>query len=655
MLATVVLAASSGGHGLVTPRSYGPVRVAPDLTKRYDLMELKRLLMAMLAATLVLNGCNDDDDDEQPPAPVAEPFALTILHINDHHSHLQPNTAADLTLAGATTRVEMGGFARVTALFNSLSAEADNLLKLHAGDAITGDLYYTLFRGEADAALMNTVCFDAFALGNHEFDGGDAGLKAFLDHLYSPLCQTPVVAANVVPTVGESPLAPNSATDYIRPYTIKSYGEEQVGIIGIDIATKTKNSSSPDAGTEFLDETTTAQRYIDELTAAGVDKIVLLTHYQYSNDLTLAAALRGVDVIVGGDSHTLLGDFDAYGLNAEGPYPTQVTNADGQPVCVVQAWQYAAVVGELQVRFDGNGVVESCEGTPHLLLGDSFKRTNGEGQRVELAGDERQAVLDAIAADPQLTQVTPDAAAAELLAGFADAVEALKGEVIGQASDNLCLSRIPGDSRSQICDSSETRARGSDISNLVAQAFLYLSVDAELAIQNGGGVRTDIAAGDVTIGDAYLLLPFANTLTNLDMTGAEIRAVLNEAVDYAIAPDGSSGAYPYAAGLRFDVDLSRASGERLFNIETKVKGTDSWVALDDARSYKVVTNSFTAGGRDGYVTFGTVSADGRAVDTYLDYAQSFVDYVKAVGTISKPADEDYSTQNFYDANGNLQQ
>ena len=83
MLATVVLAASSGGHGSVTPWSYGPVRVAPDLTKRYDLMELKRLLMAMLAATLVLNGCNDDDDDEQPPAPVAEIHAILLAHLED--------------------------------------------------------------------------------------------------------------------------------------------------------------------------------------------------------------------------------------------------------------------------------------------------------------------------------------------------------------------------------------------------------------------------------------------------------------------------------------------------------------------------------------------------------------------------------------------
>lgn len=103
-----------------------------------------------------------------------------------------------LTLDGTATQVELGGFQRY--------AGRSDVIKLHAGDAITGTRYPTLFRGEADAALMNTVCFDAFALGNHEFDNGDAGLKVFLDHLRSGSGQTPVLAANVTPQAG-TPLA----------------------------------------------------------------------------------------------------------------------------------------------------------------------------------------------------------------------------------------------------------------------------------------------------------------------------------------------------------------------------------------------------------------------------------------------------------------
>jgi len=613
----------------------------------------QRATLTLAAASVLglLVACNDSNKDEQTSA---SSFTLNILHINDHHSHLAPATST-LTLGGTATQVEMGGFPRITALARQLAAQQTHSLLLHAGDAITGDLYYTLFQGEADAALMNTLCFDAMVAGNHEFDNGDAGLKRFIDALHSGDCQTPLLAANVVPEAGVSPLAPASGS-LLQPYLIKEYGDERVGIIGIATSLKTKSSSSPDDSTQFLDETSTAQQYIDELQAKGVNKIVLLSHYGYDEDQAMAAKLTGVDVIIDGDSHTLLGEgFSELGLNPAGAYPTQLTDAAGQPVCLAQAWQYANVLGELNVTFDGQGVVQSCGGTPHLLLGDSFKQKDAEGNYVALSGEALTQITRLVDEHPLLSRISPDDEAQALLTDFASQVEAMKAEVIGSATEDLCLSRIPGDNRSAICDASATRAHGADISNLVAQAFLAMSKDAQIAIQNAGGVRTDVAAGDISIGTAYTLLPFANTLTNLDMTGAEIRQVLNEAVDYAFNPDGSTGSYPYAAGLRFDVDRSRAEGARLFNIETRVKGSGEWVALDDSARYQVVTNSFTAQGKDNYLTFGTVSADGRAVKTYLDYAQSFVDYVKAQGSLSKPAADEYSTQHFYDADGVLQQ
>ena len=106
-----------------------------------------------------------------------------------------------MNIGGEKTRVRSGGFPAVISTFDKLSVGKSNILKLHAGDAITGDLLYTLFRGEADAALMNEVCFDAFALGNHEFDDGDAGFVTFLDFLNKGDCQTPILGANVIPKV----------------------------------------------------------------------------------------------------------------------------------------------------------------------------------------------------------------------------------------------------------------------------------------------------------------------------------------------------------------------------------------------------------------------------------------------------------------------
>ena len=108
---------------------------------------------------------------------------ITILHINDHHSHLRADKRMGIKIDGKSTRTISGGFPAVVSMFKNLSNGKDNVIKLHAGDAITGDLYYTLFKGEADAKLMNEVCFDAFTVGNHEFDDGDTGLARFLDFL----------------------------------------------------------------------------------------------------------------------------------------------------------------------------------------------------------------------------------------------------------------------------------------------------------------------------------------------------------------------------------------------------------------------------------------------------------------------------------------
>ncbi|MGB2220902.1 NAD nucleotidase [Neptunomonas sp.] len=607
-----------------------------------------RLAPIALAVTMAaLTGCNNSKDDEST-------LSLRVVHINDHHSHLQSESAS-LTIDGVETDVTLGGFPRVVSMINQLSNSSDPVLKLHAGDAITGDLYYTLFKGEADAALMNQVCFDAFELGNHEFDDGDSGLVSFLDDLNSGNCNTTVLGANVVPEVGVSPLAQNTSTDYIQPYLIKSYGDQKVGIIGLDIASKTKNSSSPDATTEFLDETATAQSYIDELKEQGINQIILLTHYQYENDLTLAANLTDVDVIVGGDSHTLLGnEFEDFGLNPAGPYPTQVTNKDGNPVCVVQAWQYSYVVGELNVEFNNEGNIESCTGQPHLLLGNEFSRDDINGDSVSVTGNELAAIESSIEASPVLDIVEEDATSATILEGYSEQVDVLKTTVIGSSNDDLCLERIPGQGQSTLCSTSETQSQGSDISNLVALAFKTMSITSDIAIQNAGGVRTDIAMGDITIGDAYTLLPFANTLSELSMTGAEIIAVLEDAYDYALSPDGSTGAYPYASGLRWDVDSSQTKGNRFTNVQVKLKDESVWRAIDETETYTVVTNNYIAQGRDGYDTFGVISAQGRVVDTFLDYAQSFVDYVEEQGSISKLPSSEYSTQMFYDTDGNLQ-
>lgn len=598
-----------------------------------------------------------EEEDEEP----AEPLTVTLLHINDHHSHLRPSTlsydASSLGLSAVknenndpvdTVDITYGGFPYLSTLFQELESSVPNPIKVHAGDAITGTLFYSLFKGEADASLMNHICFDYFALGNHEFDDGDAGLAFFLDHLKKGDCGTEVLAANVVPHAA-SPVAKG----YFKPYSVRKVEGQSVGFIGIDIAGKTKNSSKPDKETQFLDELETAQKYIDELQEKGVNKIVLITHYQYENDQRLAQALRGVDVIVGGDSHTLLGSdhLKNLGFTPGGEYPTRTTNQDGDPVCIVQAWEYSHILGQLQVEFDKDGKVSSCDGLPFVPMSQDFAYT------YQLPGDKKETrtlssadaskLQDVLKAIPEVRFVAADAKTNALLAQYSDKMSELEKEVIGQVGENLCIARIPGDTRSALCQPADLAKHGSDISNIIAKAFLSITPTADISIQNGGGVRIELPQGDLSFAKAVEVLPFTNTLVTLELTGAQIRNVLEDALENALKPDGSTGSYPYASGLRYVVDSTKTKGSRVSQLEINPRVSEAWEPIDLTKTYIVVTNDFIASGQDGYTSFGTVYNAGKFVNTYTLYTDGFINYVRNLGgPLQKLPVEEYSTQDF---------
>ncbi|WP_396268460.1 5'-nucleotidase C-terminal domain-containing protein [Ideonella sp.] len=610
------------------------------------LITLKTIAWATLCAT-ALTACGGSDDSSSEPSFAA--IELNIAHINDHHSQLEPFALQELTLNGVATQVDLGSFARQTALFKKAEAEKKNLLKIHAGDAVTGTLYYTFYKGEADAKMMNTICFDAFALGNHEFDDGDAVLANFLDTLITGPCKTPVLAANVAPKLG-TPLAPRTVNDYLLPYSIKTIEGVKVAMIGIDIKDKTVNSSRPLDSTTFSDELSTAQATINNLkTAQGVRHIVLVTHQGFERDKAMAAQLTDVDVIIGGDSHSLLGDFSTQGLTSSGAYPTVLKNKDGHTVCVGQAWEYAKAFGMMNVKFNAQGTVDSCSGQASLVIGDNFKRKDAAGAWQTLADADKSALVTALASQPAVKVTTPDTAAAAVLKSYTDRIALEKAKVIGTASQSLCLVRVPGESTNRSagvagCETANTLAQGSDAAQVVAESFLASSKRASFALQNAGGVRVPIAAGPLSMNTAFTVLPFTNVIVEMDLSGQEVVNALEDAVANHLDALQSSGSHPYAAGLRWNLDMSKAKGSRFSNVQVRDKATGAWSAIDLSKTYVLATNDFIASGKDGYTALGTAYTAGRFVNTYLLYTQTFADWVTLKGTVARPARAEYSHQ-----------
>jgi len=618
------------------------------------------LLALFFAALLTLSGCG--------ALPLRAPeaggeFRLTLLHVNDHHSHLDEEALPFmLQTSRGRERIEVaaGGFARVTAAMKEISAGAPNVIKIHAGDALTGDLYYLLYSGEADAALMNTVCFDAFTIGNHEFDDGDAALRRFIDFLHAGACRTPVLSANIRFGAG-SALNPRRAPGYVLPSIILKRGGRTIGLIGITAADKTRHSSRPDPDTAFLPETEAAQAEIDRLRGQGVDIIVLQTHYGYRADLGLAGRLRGVNAIVGGDSHTLLGPatLAAYGVTPQGDYPSLARDRDGKLVCVVQAGQYAYVVGQLDLRFDARGELQGCAGTPHILIGDDFRPA--DRQRPPLGAAGLRAIRDDVRASGVLRITAPDAQAQRILAPFRARKLAFGAAVVAHAPRTFCARRVPGPWRDRTrsaqgdaCNADpRVIAHGGQAQQLVAEAFLQQGqayFRAEIALINAGGVRTDIPQGPVTAKAVYTMLPFRNTLVQLKLPGAQLKAALEDAIDAVLAPAPSTGAYPYAAGLRWTLDARQPKGRRLSGLQVR-DGQGRYRPFDPGRIYNVATISFLADGRDHYAALASLDKS-RRMDVGLEYAETFLRYVRSLPGKDKmlapvPA-QDYSTQAFID-------
>ncbi|MEL3905411.1 MAG: NAD nucleotidase [Treponema sp.] len=546
------------------------------------------------------------------------PLEVTIIHINDHHSHLEPEKI-DMMIGSKKTKTLIGGYPEAVNKIKSIKAAAKNPITLHAGDAITGTLYFTLFGGSADAALMNMTGFDYFTLGNHEFDAGNEGLKKFLDYL-----KVPVISANV------NPEKKSILHGMWEPYAIMEFEGQKIGIIGLDTVRKTVDSSSPGKDVHFTDEVKTSQKYADKLKKKGINKIILLSHGGSEKNFEIAQKVSGIDIIITGDSHWLFGsgEMEKAGLPVRAQYPAKFMSPANEPVYVVEGWEYSKFVGELNVQFDGAGIVRSIKGKPHVLVHDTwFERRDDANKKYNPEGKEKDEIIAELNKMPFVSIAKADEEAAAILSQFKKEKETLGKEIVGSINGEV----MPGGSPNRIPNSANPK--GSIATRFVAETMLSEmrslgSGNIDFTIQNSGGVRADINPGNVTFNDAYTFLPFGNTLFLVDVSGEETKQIIEDALEFALAGT-STGAFPYGAGIRFEANQYKdKNGKRLIKVEIQDRKTGAWELVDDKKMYKMGTNAYIAGGKDGYVTLGKVAKERNGEDTYLPDAESFIKFLK---------------------------
>jgi len=419
------------------------------------------------------------------PAPGRAAHRLRLLDVNDFHSRHEPVART----TGAACRGQeacLGGSARLAGGIAAARAEAEAagraVVAVDAGDQFMGSLYYTHHRGAAELAVMKAWGCEAMTLGNHEFDNGPEVLARF-----AAGADFPILAANL-DARGEPALSGR-----LRAWWATMKGGARLAFIGVTTP-ETPLISSPGPRLRFTDPAEAASRAVAEIRASGPATVVLLSHLGLAADRRIAEQVAGIDVIVGGHSHTLL----AAEVDAEGPAPTLVEGPE-RTVRILQAGAYGRFLGIMDLDLAADGRVVAHGGGPA----------------------------------PIGSVVAPDARVAAMVAEFARPLEEMRRRPVG---------RLPVALSHAGCRRGECA-----LGNLVAEAMLARIPGAEIAITNGGGLRAGLPEGQVTYGDVLTVLPFGNTIAVMGLRGADVIAALENASPRARGRPGASRRWPASA------------------------------------------------------------------------------------------------------------
>lgn len=374
---------------------------------------------------------------------------LVILHSNDTHSHIDPMPDSDL-----------GGVARRKVLIDSVRAAEKNVLVIDAGDIVQGTLYFHLYGGEVEQRMLNELGYDIQILGNHEFDNGMDGLRKMIGQARPTL-----LSSNY--TFEDSLLASR-----FKPYVVKEFGNKRVGLFALNLNPRGMISEGNYDGVGFLPWKETTQRMVNTLrNDKKCDYVIAVTHIGIDGseenpdlfgDIQVAAQTSGIDIIIGGHSHTRLEPG------------RKVANAEGDTVLILQTGRYGAAVGEITLDLNSGKIAE------RLIPVDSRL-------------DSRR--------DPELmAKIEPYRAGIDSL---------YNREIIRLETDG------PVNGKSAALQRFTAKF-------IAARGEKLLGKPVDVAIGNKGSLRTTWSPGAVSEGAVLDMMPFRNRLVVVELKGSDL-------------------------------------------------------------------------------------------------------------------------------------
>lgn len=550
-----------------------------------------RILVASTALALALAGC------AAPGAytPARAPVEINLVAINDFHGNLEPSNY-NYKPAGAdkAQKIQAGGIPTLAGALDAWRREDKDLLFVAAGDLVgASPALSSMWADEPSIEAMNRMGLVASSLGNHEFDQGtkellrqqnggcDSPRPAKACQLAPDFkgAQFSYLAANVVDA--------RTGKTLVQPWRVVEVKGVKVGFVGAvlhDLSSVAVGSAVK--GLTVLDEADAINQAVPEMRKAGAKVFVVLIH-------------NGVD------TDETVDETDCADL--KGPIVDITKRLDPAIRLVISGHSHTGYL----CKVDGR-MVTQADAMGHLLTRIRMQVDPGSGQVEDI--NVRNVVMD-----PKV--IAPDAQ----LAAFLDGVRARSNAELAKP-----VARVAAGSVAR----KENEAGESALGDLIADAAVAATRDkgVQIGFMNPGGIRRDLEAGEggvVSFGQAQAVLPFNNTLVVQELSGAQLRALLEQQWD---RPGQERYMLQVSQGLSYDWDSTRPVGQRIVPGSVKVNGAP----LDDAKTYRVVANNFLAEGGDDFPAFarGVNRVDTRIVD--LDALIAFLKQQPQAGASLAP-------------------
>ncbi|WP_369902103.1 bifunctional UDP-sugar hydrolase/5'-nucleotidase [Bacillus manliponensis] len=509
----------------------------------------KKVIPAALVLSTIIFSSVYAAPSSHVPAKQNRYIDLQMLGINDLHGQLD-------TVKKINNK-EAGGAEYLAAYLRDREKQNPNTLMVHAGDIVgASPPVSALLQDEPTIEILNDLGFDVGTVGNHEFDEGIDELRRLIYGGYHE--KTGDFKGATFPYVAANFYNKSTGRLFLPPFTIKMVQGVPVGFIGV-VTTDVPNLVMPTMlkNVQITDEVEAINKSAQQLKRLGVKSIVVLAHVGGTTDNT---------GVTNGDLVRLATETDSEVDIIFGGHSHTYVNGTVNNKLVVQANSYGTAFADVDIKIDR-------------------KTKNIAYKKAEIVTTYHEGMQ-------------PDQQVKQKVDQYKEKIAPLVNQVIGTSSAPI--------------DRKLNEAGESTLGNLIADAQ-RANMNAQIALMNPGGIRNDLDAGDITWGEVYGIQPFGNQLIKVDLTGQDIRDILNQQWQK------STTRMLQISGMKYTWDANKPDGEKVTNIQ--LANGEELVA---SQTYTVVANAFLASGGDGFVAF----RNGKNSETGPTDLEALVDYVK---------------------------